>query len=78
MSLLVPAVVARDSLRQAAGTSAGLSVEAFSVKMITVCAAPWNLGCSQRKGIWKGRGITIPEINRGKNDQQRNEVFLLT
>lgn len=44
MTLLVPAVLAHDSLRQATGTNAGLSVEAFGVKKIKVYAAPWNLG----------------------------------
>lgn len=55
MSLRVPAVVAHDSLRQAAGTSAGLSVEAFGMKKKMVHVAPWNLGCSQHKDIWRER-----------------------
>ena len=53
--LVVPAVAAHDSLRQAAGTNAELSIEAFGVKKITVYAEPWNLGCSQHKCIWRGR-----------------------
>lgn len=37
------------------GTSAGLSAEAFGVKKATVYAAPWSLGCSQPKGVCRGR-----------------------
>lgn len=59
LSLLVPAVVAHPSLRQAAGTNAVFSVEAFGAMKITVYAAPWKLGCSAHSGIEGNEGSQL-------------------
>lgn len=74
VSLLVPAVVARDSLKQTAGISAGLGVEPFGVKKVSACSAPWEL----HKEQLEERENTAPEDYRGKNDWQKKTPFWLT
>lgn len=65
-----------DSLRQAAGTSAGLSVEAFGEKKITVCfALDWAAASTSVSG---GEGeITITGVHRGKDNLQQKKIFEL-